>query len=71
MSKMSQPQTEFSQVVTHPGALIVPPPPIISQEHFKPYNTRCPNCHAQITTETTFHMGATVKMWVCVMLCIL
>lgn len=68
---MSKPQTGFTQEEPPPGVLIVPPPPIITQEHFKPYSTRCPKCNAQITTETSFHVGSLAKMWVVLMCCIL
>ena len=67
----TQPQSQAGQPEPPPGALIVQPRPtyIISQEHFKPYSTRCPNCRAQITTETTFQVGTLAKMWIFILCC--
>ena len=67
----TQPQSQAGQPEPPPGVLVVQPRPtyIISHEHFKPYSTKCPNCRAQITTETTFQVGTLAKMWIFILCC--
>ncbi|XP_071179652.1 uncharacterized protein [Mytilus edulis] len=67
-----QPQAKygFSQQPGQPqGVVVIPPTLLITPAHFEPYETKCPHCHAQITTETSFNMGYIAKMCVFTLLC--